>query len=264
MTRGFLEVWQYRGFIFSSIVSEFKIKFSRSKLGAFWMILQPLSQVVIYALILSTVMGARLPQVNNRYAYALYLLSGTLAWTYFNEIVTRCLTLFVEKANLLKKMQFPRITLLLIVIGSALFNQLMLFLAIIFIFMFLGYFSLQIFVWLPVVMLANTLLATGIGLILGVLNVFMRDLTHMVPILMQLLFWATPIVYPLSIIPEHLRYLLQFNPLCSVVQSYQNLFLYHQMPAMNQVLAMGILSLLVLMFGIFIFRRASPEMADVL
>lgn len=264
MTPGFLSVWQYRGFILSSIISEFKIKFSRSKLGAFWMILQPLSQVVIYALILSTVMGARLPNVNNRYAYALYLLSGTLAWTYFNEIVTRCLTLFVEKANILKKMQFPRVTLLLIVIGSALFNQLMLFMAIVFIFMFFGYFSVQVFIWLPLLILVNTLLATGIGLILGVLNVFMRDLTHMVPILMQLLFWATPIVYPLSIIPERLRYFLQFNPLGAVVQSYQDLFLYHHLPAMGELMMMACFSALVLMFGVFIFHRASPEMADVL
>ena len=98
----FNALWRYRGFILSSIVNEFKIKFVRSRLGGFWMILQPLSQVLIYALILSTVMGAKLPNIDNRYAYALYLMSGTLAWTLFNEIVTRCLSLFIEQANLMK------------------------------------------------------------------------------------------------------------------------------------------------------------------
>ncbi len=264
MTRGIMSIWQYRSFILSSIISEFKIKFVRSKLGAFWMILQPLSQVVIYALILSTIMGARLPNVNNRYAYALYLLSGTLAWTYFNEIVTRCLTLFVDKANLMKKMQFPRMTLPLVVIGSALFNHIMLFLAIVFIFMLFGYFSPQIFVWLPLLMFANTLLATGIGLILGVLNVFMRDLTHIVPILMQLWFWATPIVYPMSIIPEHLRHFLQLNPLYPIVQSYQDLFLYHHISTSFDVMITVLLSTVVLILGLLMFHRAGPEMVDVL
>lgn len=262
--RGLMSIWAYRGFILSSIVSEFKLKFARSRLGGFWMILQPLSQVVIYALILSTVMGARLPNINNRYAYALYLLSGTLAWTYFNEIVTRCLTLFVEKANLMKKMQFPRIALLCIVLGSALFNQLMLFAAIVFIFMFLGYFSFEVLLWFPCLILACTLFATGVGLILGVLNVFMRDLTHIVPILLQLWFWATPIVYPISIIPEHLRYLIGYNPLSSIVQSYQSLFLYHHMPAHSDVSVVMLISVVVLGLGIWIFHRASPEMVDVL
>lgn len=264
MARSFGRLWQYRGFILSSIASEFKIKFARSKLGAFWMILQPLSQVVIYAVILSTVMGARLPNVNNRYAYALYLLSGTLAWTYFSEIVTRCLTIFVEKANLMKKMQFPRMTLPLVVMGSSLFNHLMLFLAIIFIFMLFGYFSMNIFVWLPLLTLANTLLAMGVGLILGVLNVFMRDLTHIVPIMMQLWFWATPIIYPISIMPERLRYWLQLNPLYPIVEGYQNLFLYHQSPAYAEVMMLILWSSVVLGLGVLVFRRAGPEMADVL
>ncbi len=262
--QGLMSIWAYRSFILSSIVSEFKLKFARSRLGAFWMILQPLSQVVIYALILSTVMGARLPNINNRYAYALYLLSGTLAWTYFNEIVTRCLTLFVDKANLMKKMKFPRMALLGVVLGSALFNQLMLFCAIVFIFMFLGYFSFDVLLWFPCLIFACTLFATGVGLILGVLNVFMRDLTHIVPIALQLWFWATPIVYPTSIIPEHLRYLLGYNPLSVIVQSYQSLFLYHHVPSGSDLTAVLLISTAVLAVGGWIFHRASPEMVDVL
>jgi lipopolysaccharide transport system permease protein len=245
-------------------MNEFKIRFARSKLGGFWMILQPLSQVLIYALILSTVMGAKLPTINNRYAYALYLMSGTLAWTFFNEIVTRCLTLFVDKANLIKKMQFPCLTLPVVVIGSALLNNLMLLFSILVIFSLLGHYPASSCVWFPILTLANAILAVGIGLILGVFNVFMRDLTHIMPILLQLLFWATPIVYPITIIPEHLRHYLYYNPLYPLVERYQNLFLYDKAPDIFSLVFVSSFALIIFFLGVFVFRRASPEMADVL
>ena len=257
-------LWRYRGFIVSSVKNEFKVRFARSKLGGFWMILQPLSQVLIYALILSTVMAAKLPHTNNRYAYALYLMSGTLAWTLFNEIITRSLILFIEQANLLKKMQFPRITLPTIVVGAALLNNLMLFVAILFIFALLGHYPSWSLLWLPVLTLELVAFSLGIGLVLGVLNVFIRDLTHFIPILLQLLFWATPIVYPLSIIPERFQYLLRYNPLYPLVQGYQDLILYHQTPHLQHLGLVGLFSCAFLGLGLFIFRRASSEMVDVL
>ncbi|MCX2956332.1 MAG: ABC transporter permease, partial [Candidatus Regiella insecticola] len=85
--------WRYRFFIFSSIKMELRTKFIRSRLGGLWMILNPLAQVIIFAFVLSAVLSARLPGINNQYAYAIYLMAGTLGWTLFAEIVNRCLTL---------------------------------------------------------------------------------------------------------------------------------------------------------------------------
>ena len=112
--------WRYRFFIFSSIETELRIKFVRSRLGGLWMILNPLSQVLIFAFVLSAVLSAKLPGIDNQYAYAIYLMSGTLGWSLFAEIVNRCLTLFIDTGNLLKKIAFPKIALPLIVTGSAL------------------------------------------------------------------------------------------------------------------------------------------------
>ena len=93
------------------------------------MILQPLAMVAIYALVLSEVLGAKLPGIDNKFAYAIYLVSGILCWSLFVDIVTRCLTVFVDNESLLKKMVFPRICLPLIVVGSALVNNVLLLLA---------------------------------------------------------------------------------------------------------------------------------------
>ena len=97
-----LAAWRYRFFIFSSIKTELRTKFVRSNLGGFWMILHPLSQVLIFAFVLSAVLSAKLPGIDNQYAYSIYLMSGILAWSLFSEIVTRCLTLFIDNGNILK------------------------------------------------------------------------------------------------------------------------------------------------------------------
>ncbi len=97
-------LWKYRYFIFSSIRNELISRFVRSKVGSLWVIINPLSQVLIYALILSNVLAAKLPGIESQYAYAVYLMAGLLVWTLFNEIVSRCLNLFIEQGNLMKKL----------------------------------------------------------------------------------------------------------------------------------------------------------------
>jgi len=122
-----LRAWRYRHFIFSSIKNDFLSCFARSRLGGLWMVIHPLAQVAIFAFILSAVLSSRLPEIDNRYAYALYLTAGMLAWSLFTELVSRSLTVFVDNGNLLKKMMFPRICLPLIVSRSAVIFALFLF-----------------------------------------------------------------------------------------------------------------------------------------
>ena len=104
-------LWNYRYFIFSSIKNELRLRFIRSRLGALWMIIHPLMQVLIFATILSEVLAAKLPGIDDKYGYALYLMSGTLCWTMFSETIGKSVNLFVDSGNLMKKMSFPRICL---------------------------------------------------------------------------------------------------------------------------------------------------------
>ena len=228
------------------------------------MIINPLAQVAIYALILSNVLAAKLPGIDNKYAYAIYLMAGLLAWTLFNETVSRCLTLFIEQGNLIKKMRFPRLALPAIVVGSSLVNNGLLFIAMLGVFLLLGHhFSTAMFWILPltVVLVGFSL---GIGLVLGVMNVFLRDLGQVVPIILQMLFWFTPIVYPVDIIPEEFRHLLRFNPLFHFTTAYQDIIVYGRSPDFSGVAVIFILTCLLLLLSLFLFRRANEEMVDVL
>lgn len=257
-------LWAYRGFVLSSIKNEFVTRFARSKLGGFWMILQPLAQVLIYALILSAVLSAKLPGIDNQYAYAIYLTAGFLGWVLFSDIISRCLGLFIEQGNLMKKMKFPKITLPAIVVGSALLNNVMLLLAILIVFTILGHFPTLQLLWLPVLTLGVVALALGIGLILGILNAFIRDIGQAVPILLQVMFWFTPIVYPISIIPEQLQQFLVFNPIYPFIEGYHDVLVYGQAPHLGEILLVTAIGFFILGFSLFLFRRANAELVDVL
>jgi len=251
-------------FILSSIRTELVNRFVRSRLGGLWMIINPLAQVLMYALILSAILSAKLPGIDHRFAYAIYLTAGILAWTMFSEVVGRCLTMFIDNANLLKKLVFPRICLPAVITGSALLNAVLLFLAVCLVFGVLGHFPNVHFVWLPLLFLLNLTLALGLGLALGVLNVFVRDVGQITQLALQYGFWFTPIVYMPAIIPEQLRFLLMFNPMYWIVVGYQNVLVFSAPPPVGGLIAVGLLALLLILFSLFIFRRAAAEMVDVL
>lgn len=259
-----LAVWRFRHFIVSSIVNEFRARFIRSRLGGLWGIIHPLMQVVIFAFILSHVLASKLPGIDNRYAYAIYLMAGTLAWNLFSEVVLRGLTLFIDNGNLLKKISFPRISLPLILAGGVLLNNVLLLLAILLIFLLLGHVPGVQLLWLPLLTLVTLGLGLGLGLILGVLNVFLRDIGQVAPIVLQFLFWFTPVVYMSSIIPEQYRHWLVFNPMYVVVDAYHQVLVFNQPPALGGVAVVGALALLLSGFAMILFRKASPEMVDML
>ena len=260
----FLAVWAYRFFILSSIKTEFRSRFVRSKFGGLWMVLHPLALVLIYALILSQIMTAKLPGVASQYAYPIYILSGMVGWTLFSEILGRSLTVFIDNGNLLKKMTFPKLSLPLITIGSALVNFLFLFLMMFVVFGFLGHLPYHALLWMPILVILTVGLATGLGLFFGVLNVFMRDVGQVMNIILQFWFWLTPVVYMSSIIPERYHSLLMLNPMTGITMGYQNVLLYDKAPDWSILIYPSIFTVVSLVMAMIIFKKASEEMADVL
>lgn len=255
--------WRYRGFIASSISNDFRSRLARSKLGTLWIVLQPLAQALIFAIVLSNVLAAKLPGVDNRFAFAVYLLSGLLCWSAFAEIVQRCLTVFIDNGSLLKKMQFPRISLPLVAVGSALVTNVALLAVILVLVPILGVSLTPALAWLPVLLLINIALATGVGLLLGTLNVFARDIGQIMAVVMQFWFWMTPIAYPSQVVPERFQVLLRLNPVAALATGYHDIFLYGRAPQ-SSLLYPALFALVALALSLFVFRRASAEMVDAL
>lgn len=253
---------QYRGFILGTVKREFQLKYQGSLLGVAWIVLQPLTMIFVYTVIFSQIMRAKLPGVDSAFSYSIYICSGILTWSLFTEIVSRSNTVFIDNGNLIKKANFPRICLPAVVVLTALLNfAIVLTLFLLFLLIthnFPGHLLLGMF---PILIL-EVLFAIGLGIFLGTINVFFRDAGQITTILLQLWFWCTPIVYPISIIPERVKHIVSLNPMVSVMASYQQIFVNRQWPQWDQLSTILIATIVMLSLGFWLFIKRSPEMVD--
>lgn len=255
-------LWAYRGFMLGSVRREFHARYRNSLLGATWAILNPLALIAVYTLIFSQVMRARLPGIEGRFGYSIYLCAGLLSWGYFAEVTTRGQNMFIENANLLKKMRFPRLCLPMIGLASASLNFTIVFGLLCAFLLLSGSFpGWPILAVLPVLAIAVTL-ALGLGMTLGVLNVFFRDVGQAFGILLQFWFWLTPIVYPASILPPAVQPWLALNPLASVIAAMQGILAARQWPDWASLWPAALLGLALCALGLQLYRRQAGDMVD--
>ncbi|HHH9824329.1 TPA: ABC transporter permease [Enterobacter asburiae] len=255
-------IWEYRGFILGNIKREFQSKYRNSLLGITWSILNPLSMIVVYTVIFSQVMRAKLPGVDSHYAYSIYICSGILTWGLFSDIVLRAQNVFLDNANLIKKINFPKICLPVTVIGSALVNFAIIFSLFTIFLLISGDFPGFVFLALIPVLIIMMILATGLGIIVGVLNVFFRDVGQFCGIVLQFWFWLTPIIYPFSILPESIRPLMKFNPMLSLVDACQKILVNSQLPYWEGLSYPLVLGIVLCALGLYLFRQRIGEMVD--
>ncbi|MDR3442939.1 MAG: ABC transporter permease [Legionella sp.] len=255
-------LWAYRAFILGSVIREFQSKYRNSLLGAVWTIINPLTMIFIYTVIFSQVMRARLPGVDTAFSYSIYLCAGILTWGLFAEITMRAQNIFLEHANLLKKMSFPRLCLPVTMVINALINFGIVF----------GFFSLFLMIsgnfpgWPYLAMLPLLVIqvafAIGLGISLGVLHVFFRDVGLFFGVIMQFWFWLTPIVYSTATLPEFIRPWLALNPMTNLMTAYQAILLKGYWPEWQTLWPITVLALLLCVLALHLFRKHGSDMVD--
>jgi lipopolysaccharide transport system permease protein len=255
-------LWAYRGFILGSVKREFQSKYQNSMLGAAWNILNPLAMIVVYTVIFLQVMRAKLPGIDSSFGYSIYLCAGVLTWGLFSEITTRSQTIFLENANLLKKISFPKLCLPIIVILNALLNFSIVFTLFTVFLVLSGNFPGWPFLALIPLLLIIIVFAVGLGMVLGVLNVFFRDVGQFFGIFISFWFWLTPIVYPISILPKFGQDLMVYNPLAPLLGAVQNVLVQGIWPNWFELSYLAILGFILCILGWRLFRKRSGEMVD--
>ena len=259
-------LWVFRKFVFGMVGREFRGRYLGSLLGGLWAILTPLATILIYLVVFSAIMRGKLPSAANAQgdslSYGLFLCTGILVWGFFAEVVGRCQTVFVESANLLKKMSFPRITLPVIVLLSALLNFLLVAAIFIVLLFVVGRFpGAAMLAFVPLLAVQQGF-AIGLGILLGTLHVFFRDVGQFWTVLVNLWFWTTPIVYPIAILPEKAQQVVAWNPLTPLFLSYQEIVLNNTWPNWGDLRFPLIVAVAFLLLGLLVFRRLSGEMVD--
>ncbi|QQD23731.1 ABC transporter permease [Venatoribacter cucullus] len=261
-TAMFKSLWQYRGFVIGSVQREFQTRYRNSLLGAVWTILNPLAMIIVYTVIFSQLMQARLPGVANDFGYGIYLCAGLLTWGLFAEIIGRSQGVFLEHASLLKKLSFPRICLPIIVVLNALLNFTIIFGLFIGFLVITGNFPGWVVLAMLPVLLIQVIFAASLGIILGILNVFFRDVGQLTGIVLQFWFWFTPIIYPPSILPDNIASILAWNPMTPLVQAYQGIFVQGVAPAWHSLWPMAVVSIVLSLLALSMFRKRAGEMVD--
>lgn len=255
-------IWAFRGFMWATIKRDFQTRYQSSLLGVAWLVIQPLAMILVYTLIFSQVMKAKIPGNDSGFAYSIYLCSGLLAWGLFSEQLNRSKNTFIENANLMKKVTFPKICLPLIVAISSLANFAIIYSLFVVFLILTGHFPGMSFLAIFPVLVLQIVFTLGLGLALGVLNVFFRDVGQLVDVGLQFLFWGTPIVYTLSIIPEWAYFYIKLNPMVHFVEVYQEIMLTQSLPTLQDLGFLVILALVALTIGLYLFKVHGEEMVD--
>jgi lipopolysaccharide transport system permease protein len=257
-----LAIWRYRGFVLSMVQRELRQRYAQSFLGSLWNVIHPLTLILVYTLVFSQVMHSRLPGTEMRFGYSIYLCAGLLPWTLFSASLDRGVGVFVEQANLIKKVNFPRVTLPLIVQLSALADFAIVFAIYLLFLLAIGWFpGWAILAMIPLLAIQQAFSA-AIGVLLGCLNVYVRDTKQIVSIVLQFWFWFTPVVYATAALPRRATEILRWNPVWPVFNAYHDLFLNRAVPDFRGIWLTVLCALVIGAAGAAAYRRLSPGMTD--
>jgi homopolymeric O-antigen transport system permease protein len=255
-------LWRYRSFVLGMARREFEARYRGSALGTVWAIASPLAMIFIYTVVFGHMMRARLSGVDDPLAYGIFLCAGVLTWNMFAEILQRCVNVFVDQGNLLKKMSFPRATLPAIVVVSGIVNFAIVLGILLVVLVLVGRFpGWPLVAFVPLLAL-HLSFALGAGVALGVVNVFFRDVAHALAVTLQFWFWFTPIVYPLDLVGEPVRSVIALNPLTGLTLGYQAILVHGQWPVWSALVSPLAVSLFTLWLARYTFRTLAGEMAD--
>lgn len=242
---------------------EFHGKYRESLLGAFWSVANPLTMIIIYTVVFGRLIGSTLPgHEQTPFAFSIYLCAGVITWGLFGEMLGRLNGVFLEHGNLIKKTNFPRICLPAIATLSALINFGIIFsLYLLFLAMVGHWPGAAILALLPLLAL-QILFTLGLGIFLGTLNVFFRDVGQLTGVVLQFWFWLTPIVYTIQALPARGQELMKLNPMQPLIGAYQQIFLDKTLPAVTPLLPLMVLTVIFLFLGAVFFMARVGEMVD--
>ncbi len=262
MLHNLLQLGRYRGLIQSLVARELKARYRGSVLGFFWSFINPLLLLLIYTFVFTAVMpGTRPPELE---PYALFMFCGILPWTWFSSSLGESANVLISGGNLIKKVLFPAEVLPIV---TVLANLVHFFLGLPILIAFLIYYRAPLqfseLVWFPVVVLVQLVLTLGLALIVSSLTVHFRDIKDLLSNLLTFWFFATPIIYPMSQAPPMSRPFLNLNPFTHLAISYQEILFYPgPFGHWKWLLALGVMSVGLFLFGYFLFDRLRDSFAE--
>ena len=252
------ELWNYRELLYFLTWRDIKLRYKQTALGAAWVIIQPLFAMLLFTLFFGKL--ARMPSDN--VPYPLFAYAGLVPWTFFSNAITNSGQSLVGSSSLISKVYFPRIYIPAGAVGAGLLDFAI---ASVLLIPMLIYYNVAL-TWqvllVPAFALLATMLALGVGMWLAALNVRYRDVRYAIPFLVQLWLFASPVIYPASIVPPKWKWVLAINPMTGVIEGFRAAILGKQFDSAT-IFSSLIVSTLILALSFVAFRRVEDSFADV-
>ena len=255
------ELWQFRDLLYFLSWRDIKVKYKQTALGAAWAILQPFLTMVVFSILFGKL--AKMP--SEGIPYPVFVYAGLLPWYYFSSAVSSSGNSLVPSSNLITKVYFPR----LIIPASASLSALLDFFiasVILIVMMFFYHFTPDALgvVLIPFLIFLTFAVAVGCGLWLSALNVEYRDFQYVIPFLVQIWMFVTPVIYPVTLFPEKYRWILSLNPMGGVIEAFRAATLGHQPINWNSLIISSVIGFMIFFTGMLYFRKVERSFADVI
>ncbi|MEF3313264.1 ABC transporter permease [Paenibacillus sp. GYB004] len=250
------ELYKYRHMLLTMILSNMRTRYKGSFFGFLWTLLNPLLLLGVYSLVFSVVMRVDIPY------YTVYLFIGLLGWVMFQSAISDSVVTMIANANLIKKIYFPREILPISQVLASVVNYLF---SLVVLFLSFFWFGMKIpitILYLPIILLIQIILMIGISLLVSSVQVFFRDLQHILNIFMLVWFYFTPIVYVQSMIPDQYMTYFMLNPMFYIISSYQDIFYNGSAPDLGNLTIAFIYAICLLIIGWKVFARLNRQIAE--
>ena len=256
MTSVFENLYNYRELLKTSVKKEVRSKYKNSFLGVLWSFLNPLLQIIVYAVIFSLILS------NKQEHYAIFLCCGLIPWTFFSAAINKSAFTFIENGNIIKKVYFPREIIPISVVTAEAINFVISSIIIIG-FVVLGGIGISKYIlFYPLILITQYLIILAICLIISSICVYLRDLQHFIGVILQLLFYAAPIVYSPQVIPTEYQWILTINPMTYIINGYRDIFYYQQAPDITSLISLIGISIVGCVLGYIIFNKLQKGFAE--
>lgn len=250
----FVEIYQYREVLSNILSQELKVKYKRTMLGYFWSLLNPLLQLSVLALVFSHIVNRGIKD------YSLYLFSGLLAWNFFQTTTVLSGTCLLENENFIKKIYLPKIIFPLSRLLVRAVDFAFSFLALAILGAFFGYHYTWAILVLPFAILLLFAFTLGASLFCSVMTVYFRDVQYLLGVFMQLLYFATPIMYPVDMLPEKYAYYLGLNPVYRIIILFQKILHQGILPSSMDWAVATVVSLVTLISGVLLLSARDEDL----
>jgi ABC-2 type transport system permease protein len=248
------EIVRYRELIWALAIKELRVRYKRSMLGFFWALLNPLLMMLVLTAVFSQVMRAPIPH------YAVFLISALLPWTFFSQALSYSVESIVGNGELLKKVYVPKSVFPLSAVLANIINFLLSLIPLALLLLGLRFPFHWTWIYLPVPLLGLMLFTVGFGLFFAAANVFFRDLTHILQILLAAWFYLSPIIYSVDFVPPRYRPLFHLNPIIYALNGFRMAIYYGQIPSAQSAGLSLAVGLLALVLGYAFFRRVQDSL----